>query len=295
MIGRRGALGMLGMGGLPGRRLDQAYRPPGGAMPPGGRLPVLARLLRIFGSSTNGSSGLFVYSGTPGNGDLIASIAAAAGVDPYNNPYQVDITSYATGSRFAQLAFAQLLLNPGVSGFASLPSAGASTGVGGAALELSSGQKNGADGVAVLTLFDADASSQAVPAAVLATSFQQPLTTALLEVQGNIETTGLGSIFASGDVQALLGNLRTEAAGSGLTIKEGANAKLGNATLVAGSVVVANTSVTANSGIFPGFRTPSANAGALFVSSVTPGTGFTIKSTNAADTSGIKYLIVDPS
>src|SRR5215472_12306594 len=64
-------------------------------------------------------------------------------------------------------------------------------------------------------------------------------------------------------------------AGKGLRIAEGANAKQGRGTLTAGQLVVATTAVTANSIIYPGWVTPSANAAALFVSAVTVGTGFT--------------------
>lgn len=88
-------------------------------------------------------------------------------------------------------------------------------------------------------------------------------------------------------------DLDVATAGRGLRVKEGANAKQGRATLVGGTVVVANTSITATSIIEPGYVTPSANAGAVFVSSVTVGTGFTLKSTNAADTSVVGYLIYE--
>jgi hypothetical protein len=63
------------------------------------------------------------------------------------------------------------------------------------------------------------------------------------------------------------------------------NGPVGTATLVAGTVTVANTSVTANSAIFLGRKTPSATAGnngALYVSAMT----------NAADTSVVAYQIV---
>ena len=47
-------------------------------------------------SAGGGFQGLFVYSPAPGPGNLIASIAASAGTDPYGNPYQAGITSYDT-------------------------------------------------------------------------------------------------------------------------------------------------------------------------------------------------------
>lgn len=67
----------------------------------------------------------------------------------------------------------------------------------------------------------------------------------------------------------------------------------GTATLVAGTVVVGNTAVTANSRIL---LTPQDNntTGALRVSARTPGTGFTITSSNAADTGVIAYQIFGP-
>jgi Pectate lyase superfamily protein len=83
-------------------------------------------------------------------------------------------------------------------------------------------------------------------------------------------------------------------AGKGLRVKSGTNARIGTATLAAGTVTVANTSVTANTVILLGGNAPvTANAGALFVSSVTPGTGFTVKSTNASDTSKFGYQLVE--
>lgn len=83
-------------------------------------------------------------------------------------------------------------------------------------------------------------------------------------------------------------------AGKGLRVKSGSNARAGTATLVAGTVTVANTSVTASTVILLGGNTPvTANAGALYVSSVSPGTGFTVKSTNASDTSKFGYHLVE--
>lgn len=81
--------------------------------------------------------------------------------------------------------------------------------------------------------------------------------------------------------------------GRGLQIKEGANARQGTAVLVAGSVVVANTTITSNTRIYVGQRTPGGTVGAPFVSSVTNGTGFTIKSTSATDTSTVAWLLVE--
>jgi len=90
------------------------------------------------------------------------------------------------------------------------------------------------------------------------------------------------------------GNVDVNAAGSGLRVAEGGNAKQGTATLVAGTVTVANTSVTANSRIFLTGQVLGGTAGGLNVTSRTPGTSFVVTSTNAADTSTFAYEIIEP-
>jgi len=69
----------------------------------------------------------------------------------------------------------------------------------------------------------------------------------------------------------------------------------GSATLVAGTVSVTGISaITANASVRVFIRTPAgtpANVGAPFITTITPGTGFTIKSTNVADTSIIGWEI----
>ena len=82
--------------------------------------------------------------------------------------------------------------------------------------------------------------------------------------------------------------------GGGFRAKEGTNAKQGSATLVGGTIAVANTSVTANSRILLGHTTPGGTPGALFASVVTVGSGFTITSTSATDTSVVAYEIFEP-
>lgn len=83
-------------------------------------------------------------------------------------------------------------------------------------------------------------------------------------------------------------------AGFGLQVKEGSNCKQGTAALVAGTVTVANTSVTANSRILLTTQTPGGTAGFLVVSARVAGTSFTILSSNAADTSTVAYEIFEP-
>ena len=72
-------------------------------------------------------------------------------------------------------------------------------------------------------------------------------------------------------------------AGQGVAVKEGVNCKQGTATLVAGTVTVANTSVTATSRIFltPCALNASPVCGELLVT-VNPGVSFTVTSYTAA-------------
>lgn len=91
-----------------------------------------------------------------------------------------------------------------------------------------------------------------------------------------------------------LGNVDVTLAGNGLRVAEGSNAKQGTATLAAGTVTVANTSVTANSRIFLTAQTSGAAPGALRVSTLTAGTSFVITSTSGTDTSVVAYEIFEP-
>lgn len=95
------------------------------------------------------------------------------------------------------------------------------------------------------------------------------------------------------------GQFILQTVGKGLSIKEGSNAKMGTATLVAGTVVVSTTAVTANSRIFLTAQSLSIGlAGipqALAVSARTAGTSFTISSASASDASVIGWIIYEPS
>jgi hypothetical protein len=84
-------------------------------------------------------------------------------------------------------------------------------------------------------------------------------------------------------------------AGRGVKVAEGSNAKQGTATLVAGTVTVANTSVTATSRIFltaQSLGTVTAPK-ALAVTARTAGTSFTITSADNTDTSVVAWEIFE--
>lgn len=70
--------------------------------------------------------------------------------------------------------------------------------------------------------------------------------------------------------------------------------RTGQTTLVAGTKVVADTAITANSKIFTTVHTPGGAPGWLQVSARTAGTSFTILSSSNTDTSVVDYLIYEP-
>lgn len=87
------------------------------------------------------------------------------------------------------------------------------------------------------------------------------------------------------------GNFIAKTIGAGVKVAEGLNAKQGVATLVAGTVVVANTSVTATSRIHitPQTLGTVTIPSACGVSARTPGTSFTILASQSNDTSIVTW------
>lgn len=88
--------------------------------------------------------------------------------------------------------------------------------------------------------------------------------------------------------------------GSGLLIKEGANARMGRAVLIPvllspSVVVVSNNTVTANTEIFLTSNVPSGGPGILSITARTPGVSFTISSSSIGDTSTVSWLLIEPS
>lgn len=96
---------------------------------------------------------------------------------------------------------------------------------------------------------------------------------------------------------SLGGQFILSTAGKGVSIKEGSNAKMGTATLSAGTVVVSTTAVTATSRI----QLTAQSLGtvtvptALAVTARSAGTSFTILSSNLVDTSVVAWIIFEPS
>lgn len=94
------------------------------------------------------------------------------------------------------------------------------------------------------------------------------------------------------------GDFAVMTAGKGFKVKEGANAKMGKSTLVAGKVVVANTSVTSSSRIF--VQRTGAGAGAhpgpLAIVDQKAGVSFTVENTASnEDTDEVNWIIFEPA
>ncbi|WP_309049289.1 glycosyl hydrolase family 28-related protein [Streptomyces sp.] len=83
-------------------------------------------------------------------------------------------------------------------------------------------------------------------------------------------------------------------AGGGIAIAEGANARMGVATLAAGTVTVANTSVTATTRVAV-FRQAAGGTLGHLSATVNAGVGFTITSNSATDTSTVAWLLLEPA
>lgn len=79
-----------------------------------------------------------------------------------------------------------------------------------------------------------------------------------------------------------------------LNVVDGSNKRMGASVLVAGTVTVSNTTVTASTRIFLSTSTAGGTVGHPYVSARTAGTSFVITSTNGADTSTIAWLLMEP-
>lgn len=79
---------------------------------------------------------------------------------------------------------------------------------------------------------------------------------------------------------------------SNIHVTEKANGNMGRATLVGGTAFVNNNVIANGTCIFLTIEVPSGTVGSVYISSRTPGLGFTITSTSALDTSTVAWLCV---
>ena len=110
-----------------------------------------------------------------------------------------------------------------------------------------------------------------------------------------LDAVGAGAGFVFSDSLTINGNLTLGIAGNKINITEGSNASVGVATLVAGTVVVNTTAVTANSRIFLTRQTTSGTIGtSVDVTARVAGTSFTITANGSMlDTSTVAWLIIN--
>lgn len=123
-------------------------------------------------------------------------------------------------------------------------------------------------------------------------------TRASLRVRMGVAPTSpnIGDFYGTGTRNLNLNaNLVLPTVGDGLKIKEGANATMGRAVLVAGVVIVNTNKVTATSEIFLTSNVDGGTVGFVRVSARVAGTSFTITSSNVLDTSTIAWIIIEPS
>ncbi|MGW3427937.1 hypothetical protein ACWDHW_08270 [Streptomyces melanosporofaciens] len=100
---------------------------------------------------------------------------------------------------------------------------------------------------------------------------------------------------AANQLSLTTSDFRIATAGRGLMVAEGSNAKMGRATLAAGTAAVNTTAVTASSEIFLTNQVLGGTAGFLRISARTAGTSFTITSSSGSDTSTVAWMIVEPA
>lgn len=107
----------------------------------------------------------------------------------------------------------------------------------------------------------------------------------------------VGGTTLTDSAQILGQDFKLLVAGGGIYVKEGSNATMGVATLVAGTVTVNTTKVTANSRII--LTTQSLGTVAvpteIAVTARTAATSFTITSASVTDTSVVAWIIIEPS
>jgi hypothetical protein len=239
-----------------------------------------------------GSQAILIYSGTPAAGNLIVSIAGAAGSDTFGNHYPQGFALNPAGTNTPAIELTILAGSP-VQFFPS----GLTKENNAAAFQLTT-FGSGTAAWAQLTLKSANmVDTTDYSAITLSSSSDDGVSNHASVGLVYVDTSGtphVGLQVANGLTTAPQG-LSITGAGNGLKVAEGSNAKQGTAVLVAGTVVVSSTSVTANSRIFLTSQVDGGTPGFLRVSTRTAGTSFTIKSGSATDTSTVAYEIIEPA
>lgn len=166
------------------------------------------------------------------------------------------------------------------------PGAAEGTNQAGASLRLGSGISTGNNGSGAVAVVTSTAGASGVQQNTQSDSWYfwgGDLSKALTPASNDSTDLGFATTLRIRDIYA-----------GALKLREGANAASGAATLVAGTVVVATTKVTANSRIQLTGQDGSV-IGALRVNARVVGTSFTISSSNAGDSGVVAWQIVEPA
>ena len=79
----------------------------------------------------------------------------------------------------------------------------------------------------------------------------------------------------------------------GIRFKSGSNGRIGTFTMASGTATISNTSVTANTMIFPVPTSTNANLGTWSQGTITAGTSIVVNSTNVLDNNTGQYLLIE--
>lgn len=197
---------------------------------------------------TDSGMPLLIYSGPAASGNLLMSVAPAAGTDAFGNAYQAGATSYDVGTAFfTQLARGALLLGQASDLFP------ASVAASGGILELFTEQQAAGDIAAGLQMFDKTASPTGHPYALFSADLQvtRPADGNTYDTERLTLLPGPGPILFNSTAAVQIGNLAAPvAAGSTYRIHgqirfKGVAASAGNAIFSLHGPAVSALGVTA--------------------------------------------------
>lgn len=154
--------------------------------------------------------------------------------------------------------------------------------------------KDASNGLSIYDVLNAVNAMVLTPGAVGASfiTYAGTLDASSSTVAANVMSGGLAIAKKAFVGDATAGAITLPTAGGGVSIKSGANARCGTAVLAAGTITVANTSVTANTRVMVTVQTPGGTQGFISTSKVNA-TSFTVTSTSATETSTVAWELVE--
>lgn len=206
---------------------------------------------------TYGGTGLTSYA----QGDLLYASAANTLAKLAKNTSATRYLSN-TGTN-NNPAWAQIVLSNGISGFGTNVATALAVNVGSAGAPVVNGGVLGTPSSGTVTNLTGTAS---------------------ININGTVGATTPSTIQSTGI---------TQTAGSTLSISSGTNQRAGNLTLVAGTVTVSNTTVTANTIVQLTRKTSGGTIGTAITYTVSTGNSFTVNSDNILDTSTFSYFLIE--